>query len=94
METDYSFVENHIAIENIGTHDFDNSWLGEDFPKQISAWKKINPDCTIIGICYDDKVAMYNKQYRPLVYEDENGDRFYTHWNVEMYKEYRECGLL
>ena len=94
MKIDYSFVENRIAIENIGKHDPNNIWINEDFPKQIQAWKELNPNCTIIGICYDDSIAKYNERYRPMVYEDENGDRFYTHWDVETYKEYRDYGLL
>jgi hypothetical protein len=91
--TDYSFVDCHIAKENIGEHEPYNGWINAPMPKQIEEWQRCFPDCTPIGICYDDSEAKYDR-YRPMVFEDADGHRFYTHWDVTTYEEYKEAGLL
>ena len=90
---DYSFIDCHIAKENIGTHDFDNRFVAEPMARQIEYWQEEHPGCTIIGMCYDEETKKYGGYY-PMVYEDENGFRYYTHWDVKTYLEYKEEGLL
>ena len=91
--TDYSFTECHIAKENIGEHDGDNRFLMVSFDKQIEKWHEDHQGCTLIGICYEDPHPFYDG-YFPMVYEDEDGNRFWTHWCVKTLEEYKEAGLL
>ena len=91
--TDYSFVKCRIAKENIGEHDADNRFLMEDFEHQLDKWHEDHEGCTIIGICYDDPHPYYCGYY-PMVYEDEHGNRFWTHWCLGTYQEYVEDGLI
>ena len=76
MAVDYSFINCHIAKENIGEHDGDNRFLMADIGHQIEAWQEDHEGCTIIGI------------------EDENGNRFWTHWNPGYLNEHVEAGLV
>ena len=71
-------LENRIAADFIGEHDPNNRFLAEDTRNWMKEWKFDHEGCTPIGICYDPCVAKYGC-YHPMVYEDENGDRFYTH---------------
>lgn len=93
MAVDYSFIDCHIAKENIGEHDGDNRFLIADIGHQIEAWQEDHKGCTIVGICYEDPHPFY-KGYYPMVYEDENGNRFWTHWNPGTLNEYVEAGLI
>lgn len=90
---DYSFLENRISKENIGEHDEDNRFLMERFNSQIERYLEDRPGCTLIGVCYEEPHPSY-KGYYPIVYEDENGNRFWTHWCIDTAKEYKEVGLL
>lgn len=90
---DYTFVDCHISKDNIGEHDFDNSFCAENMEHQIEKFYETHEGCTIVGICYEDPHPYY-KGYYPLVFEDENGNRFYTHWNVGTFKEYVSDGLI
>lgn len=86
MTIDYSWIKNRISKENIGSHDADNRFLLEDVERQISKYLHERPDITLLGVCYDDAVENYDCY--PLVYEDKNGNRFYTHWDVNAFLEY------
>lgn len=90
---DYSFIDCRISVENIGEHDGDNRFIMEDMPNQIPRWYEDHEGCTIVGICYEDPHPYY-KGFYPMVYEDQNGDRFYTHWNVDEFKECVELGII
>lgn len=84
---DYNFIECHIAKSNIGEHDSDNRFLLEGIDKQIDSWQEEHPGCTLVGVCYEYPHPSC-KGYYPIVYEDENGNRFWTHWCVDNYKEF------
>lgn len=86
IKDDFYFIDNRIASENIGEHDGDNRFLLESVPDMMKSWKKEHEDCTPIGVCYDDSTKKYD--YYPMVYEDQNGNRFYTHIPVDTIKEY------
>ena len=90
--TDYSFVDCRISKENIGEHDADNRFMMEPFERQMDAWKAEHPGCTPIGICYDDEVSSYGCY--PMVFEDANGNRYYTHWDIKTYQDYKREGLV
>jgi len=82
-------LDSHINISNIGEHDADNRFIVGDVEKWMSKWQEDHEGCVIIGICYDESIKKYETYY-PMVYEDENGNRFYTHIDVEFLKEYIE----
>lgn len=92
-ETEYAFINCRIAKENIGEHDADNRFLMEGVENQIRRWKETHEGCTLIGICYEDPHPCY-RGYYPMVYEDETGSRFWTHWDVDTFCEYVEAGLI
>lgn len=85
LKEEWSFRENRIAPENIGEHDGNNRFLLEDYSRQLTHWKNDHEGCTPIGICYDESEENYGCY--PLVYEDENGDRFYTHCDIKGIEE-------
>lgn len=89
----YDFVECSISKENIGSHDADNTFLLEPLNRQIDVWQEAHPDCTLVGVCYEEPHPEI-KGYFPMVFEDIDGNRFYTHWCVGTYKEYKDSGLL
>ena len=93
MNKDYLFIENHISKENIGEHDADNFFLCEEVKNQVKAWQERHEGCTLIGVCYEEPHPRYHGFYA-VVYEDENGNRFWTHWNIDEVKEYMKAGLL
>lgn len=86
IKDDFYFIDNRIASENIGDHDGDNRFLLESVRDMMSSWKKEHEDCTPIGVCYDYSTKKYNCY--PMVYEDQNGNRFYTHIPIDTIKEY------
>ena len=88
LKEEWLFRENKIARENIGEHDADNRFLLEDIHRQLTHWKSNHEDCTPIGICYDEEEEKYGCY--PMVFEDKNGNRFYTHVNIKTIEEYIE----
>lgn len=86
IKDDFYFIDNRIASENIGEHDGDNRFLLESVRNMMKSWKEEHEDCTPIGVCYDDSTKKYDCY--PMVYEDQNGNRFYTHIPVDTIKEY------
>ena len=88
LKEEWLFRENRIARENIGEHDADNRFLLEDIHRQLTHWKSNHEDCTPIGICYDEEEEKYGCY--PMVFEDKNGNRFYTHVNIKTIEEYIE----
>ena len=83
----YAFIENRIAKENIGEHDGDNRFICEGVEHMMDAWQQDHEGCTPIGVCYEDPHP-WSRGYYPMVYEDENGNRYYTHINIEYIHEY------
>ncbi len=92
-KNDYSFLDCKISKENIGEHDADNRFMMESIPKQLNAWKEDHPGCIMIGVCYEDEHPNY-KGFFPFVYEDQSGNRFWTHWDLSSIEDYMEAGLL
>ena len=90
---DYSFIECRISKENIGEHEMDNSFLAEPLQDQIGTLKK-KLNCQPIGICYELPYPNMRCPYYPLVCEDKDGNRFWVHWDVDTFKEYKEAGLI
>ena len=88
LKQEWAFRENHIAKENIGEHDADNRFLTEGIHRQLTHWKNTHEDCTPIGICYDEEMENYGCY--PMVFEDEDGNRFYTHVDIKTVEEYIE----
>lgn len=82
----YYFINNKIAYENIGEHDADNRFILQTLYNQMSTWQAEHPGCTPIGVCYDEREE--KNGFRPMVYEDEHGDRFYTHIDIASIEEY------
>lgn len=89
IKDDFFFIDNKIAIENIGEHDADNRFMGERITIQMKVWKSTHPDCIPIGVCYDPSIEKYDGFF-PMVFENRNGERFYTHIDIATIKEYIE----
>lgn len=88
LKEEWSFRENRIARENLGEHDADNRFLLEDIHRQLTHWKNNHEDCIPIGICYDEEEENYGCY--PMVFEDKDGNRFYTHCDIKTVEEYIE----
>ena len=88
LERDWDFRHNKISRYNLGTHDADNRFMMYDIHKQLDAWKEEHPGCTPIGICYDEEEEHYGCY--PMVFEDQDGNRFYTHVDIKTVEEYIE----
>ena len=88
IKDDFYFIEGRIGFENIGHHDADNRFLMQSLYNQMSTWRAEHPGCTPIGVCYDERVE--KDGFRPMVYEDSHGDRFYTHIDIASIEEYIE----
>ena len=88
LKEEWSFRENRIARENIGEHDADNRFLMEPVHWQLKTWKRNHEDCIPIGICYDEEEENYGCY--PMVFEDRDGNRFYTHVDIKTIEEYIE----
>lgn len=86
LKDEWSFRENKISRYNLGEHDGDNRFLVESIYNQLRAWKESHEDCTPIGICYDAEEEKYGCY--PMVFEDKNGNRFYTHVDIKTVEEY------
>ena len=89
LKDDFHFLDNKIHKENIGEHDGDNRFLCEGVENMMNTWKETHENCTPIGVCYEFPHEIY-KGFYPMVYEDENGNRFWTHIDVSTIKEYME----
>jgi len=79
---DYSFLDKHVDSANLGQHDNDNSFLFKDcLLDQFAAWESTHPGCIPIGICPEAKHHSDDRIYEfiAMVYEDENGNRYYVH---------------
>ena len=85
LKDEWSFRENRIDPQNLGEHDGDNRFFMETVPNHLKAWREEHPGCTPIGICYDESEKSYGCY--PMVFEDENGNRFYTHVDIKAVEE-------
>lgn len=89
IKSEFYFIDNRIAIENIGEHDADNRFLMESIYNQMDEWRaQHDNECTPIGVCYDE--TMEKDGFYPIVFEDRDGNRFYTHIDIATIKEYIE----
>lgn len=86
LDKEWAFRKNSIARENIGEHDADNRFMGYGIHRQLTEWQEDHPGCTPIGICYDKAEEKYG--CFPMVYEDQDGNRFYTHCDIKTVEEY------
>lgn len=92
LKDDFYFIDNNIAKENIGEHDGDNRFIAEGIKSLMPKFYETHPGCTPVGVCYEDEHLRF-KGFFPMVFEDENGNRFYDHIDIETIKEYLESGL-
>ena len=92
LKDDFYFIDNNIAKENIGEHDGDNRFIAEGIKGLMLKFYETHPGCIPLGICYEDEQPRF-KGFFPMVFEDENGNRFYDHIDIETIKEYLESGL-
>ena len=89
LKDDFYFIDNRISIENEGEHDGDNRFLCEGIENMMNVFYETHPGCTPIGICYEDEHSIY-RGFFPMVFEDEDGNRFYDHIDILSIKEYLE----
>ena len=76
---DFSFLNKHVDIYNLVQHDMDNSFIFQDFIVwQFPAWQARHENCTPIGICEESTNGYYG-EFIAMVFEDEDGNRYYTH---------------
>ena len=76
---DFSFLNKHVDINNLGQHDLDNSFLYTDFIVwQFPAWQGQHEGCTPIGICEESTNGVAG-EFIAMVFENENGNRYFTH---------------
>ncbi len=92
LKDDFYFIDNNVAKENIGEHDGDNRFIAEGIKSLMPKFYETHPGCIPLGICYEDEHPRF-KGFFPMVFEDENGNRFYDHIDIETIKEYLESGL-
>ena len=75
---DFSFMDKHVDLLNIGQHDYDKGFvLGEFMCWQFPTWQRNHPGCTPIGICKESTNC--EGLFFAMVYEDKDGNRYYTH---------------
>ena len=63
-------------------------FLLEDILHHVDAWQREHEGCTLIGVCYEENDYTDNDYFHPVIYEDENGNRYWTHFDIETLKEY------
>lgn len=85
LKDDFYFIDNNIAKENIGEHDGDNRFIAEGIKGLMPKFYETHPGCIPLGICYEDEHPRF-KGFFPMVFEDENGNRFYDHIDIETLK--------
>lgn len=86
----YEFLNNSLSKEYVqwNNHDGDNRFLLEDPLHHVDAWQREHEGCTLIGVCYEENDYTDNAYFHPVIYEDENGNRYWTHFDIETLKEY------
>lgn len=84
-EGDFSFLQERIDILNIGEAFKDNSYLQENNPSDELKYLleyTLDNEYTPIGICFAEETSkLYgdNNEYRPLVLENNKGERIWIH---------------
>lgn len=79
---DFVFLEERIDVSNIGEAEKFNRFLfGDTIEEQFRLLKKDFPDYTPIGVCFDESVTKLigTYAYRPMVMEDNDGNRIWIH---------------
>jgi hypothetical protein len=89
----YAFLERHIDLYNCGQHDLDNSFLLSDYGQimkslkhardglvpEFASWSSSHWLCTPIGICPENMHKTPGMRYVAMVFEDDNGNRYFVH---------------
>lgn len=89
----YAFLERHIDFYNCGQHDLDNSFLLSDYGQimkglkhardglvpEFASWSSSHWMCTPIGICPENMHKTPGMRYVAMVFEDDQGNRYFTH---------------
>lgn len=93
----FLFLDETIDLANMGSREGDNSFLLEGNPfLQLKGLLKVFEGFTPIGVCMDDSVSKdygVNNKYRPVVLENEDGERCWIHIPYEFWKEYLSMEL-
>lgn len=77
---DYSFLFRHVDLHNIGQHDMCNAFLrGNGLAEEFALWQEDTPGAIPIGVCPEAGKRFYGMDYIAMVFEDEDGRRYYVH---------------
>lgn len=79
---DFVFLESRIDVLNIGEAEkFNRFLIGDTAEEQFRLLKSDFPDYTPIGVCFDESVTKMigTYAYRPMVMEDNSGNRIWIH---------------
>ena len=79
---DFVFLEQRIDVLNIGEAEkFNRFLIGDTIEEQFWLLKKDFPDYIPIGVCFDESVTKMigTYAYRPMVMEDNDGNRIWIH---------------
>ena len=78
---DYSFLFKPVDLHNIGQLDIDNAFLrhGNGLAEDLAAWMENTPGAIPIGVCHEAARRCCGVEYIPMVFEDEDGRRYYVH---------------
>jgi hypothetical protein len=80
MKHDFSFLFRHVDINNLGQHDLYNGFLRkEGLVEEFEDWQENNPGAVPVGICEECRSECGNFVYVAMVYEDEEGRRYFVH---------------
>lgn len=89
----YRFLEHHVDWYNCGEHDLDNSFLlvkGEQgLVPEFNKWQDNHPDCVPVGVCEQRRDESPSMLYVAMVFEDEDGRRYFVHVPSYWIDEYK-----
>ena len=91
--TDLSFLGRHVDLYNCGQHDLDNSYMFEcdlnsTLEQEVEAFMRRHEDCVPVGICEENR----DWSTVALVFEDQDGNRYFTHVPEYWLREYEVLG--
>lgn len=94
-ELSFLFLDEAIDPANMGSREGDNRFLLEEGPfKQLAALLESFEGFVPIGVCMDEAyVKDYGNKYRPIVLENNNGERCWVHIPYDTWKEYLSLGI-
>lgn len=90
---DLSFLGRHVDLYNCGQHDLDNSYMFEcdlnsTLEQEVEAFMRRHEDCVPVGICEENR----DWSTVALVFEDQDGNRYFTHVPEYWLREYEVLG--